>query len=79
MADKITFEKAVKRLEEIVKKLESGEAILDESVKLFEEGVYLSDHCNKLLETAEQKVTQLTKNQKGEVEEEPFNTDISAV
>ena len=73
MAEKITFEKAVKRLEEIVKKLESGEAVLDESIKLFEEGVHLSDFCNKLLENAEQKVTQLIKNQKGEVEEKPFN------
>ena len=34
------FEDTMKRLEEIVNKLESGEASLDESIKLFEEGSY---------------------------------------
>ena len=36
---KITFEGAMKRLEEIVRFLESGSAPLDDSLKAFEEGV----------------------------------------
>ena len=37
-----TYEEAVKRLEEIVKKLESGAAPLDESIALFSEGAEVS-------------------------------------
>ena len=39
--EKLTFEAAIARLEEIVRALESGSAPLDESLALFEEGVGL--------------------------------------
>ena len=43
MSDKeLTYESAVKRLEEIVAALENKETPLDESVKLFEEGTKLA-------------------------------------
>ena len=67
--EKLTFEKSLKRLEEIVRALESGDTPLEESIALFEEGVKLSGYCNTLLETAEQKVTVLTKNASGEISE----------
>lgn len=57
---KMTYEQAVKRLEEIVKELENGGKTLDESVKLFEEGAKLADFCNKALKAAEQKITALS-------------------
>ena len=42
MANKaMSFESAIERLEEIVRKLESGDASLDESIKLYSEGVEL--------------------------------------
>ncbi len=50
------FEKKLKRLEEIVSKMEGGEATLEDSLKLFEEGIGLSRTCHKELEEAEQKV-----------------------
>jgi exodeoxyribonuclease VII small subunit len=53
------FEKNLKRLEEIVSKLEDGEIALEESLKLFEEGVKISRTCNKALTEAEQKVKML--------------------
>ena len=56
---KLTFERAMERLEEIVAKLESGDATLDESLKLFEEGAKLTALCNTMLDKAEQKVTVL--------------------
>jgi exodeoxyribonuclease VII small subunit len=59
MENKMTFEESLKRLEIIVRSLESGNTPLDDSIKLFEEGVKLSGYCNKLLEQAEQKVTML--------------------
>lgn len=53
---KLSFEQSMTRLEEIVARLESGEASLDESLKLFEEGSRLMGKCNAMLDAAEQKV-----------------------
>lgn len=58
MAD-MTYENAMKRLQEIVKLLEEGGKSLDESVKLFEEGAKLSKFCNEELKNAEQKIIAL--------------------
>lgn len=63
---KTTYEEAVKRLEEIVKKLESGSAPLDESIALFSEGAELVKTCTAILDEAEQKVKILTESEKSE-------------
>ena len=55
----LTYEKAVKRLEEIVIKLEDGSLPLEESLKLYEEGAKLADFCNKILKEARQKITDI--------------------
>lgn len=70
--EKISFEESVKRLDEIVKQLERGDAPLSESLKLFEEGTALISNCDLLLSEAEQKVVKLIKGQNGEPEELPF-------
>lgn len=57
----MTYENAIKRLEEIVALLEKNEVTLDESMKLFEEGTKLTALCTKKLKEAEQKITELTK------------------
>ncbi len=54
------FEKAMKRLEEIVSKLEDGDISLDEAMKLFDEGTKLTSGCYDILKKAEQKITQLS-------------------
>ncbi len=69
---KESFEKALKRLEEIVNKLESGDLPLDESLKIFEEGVKLSRFCTKKLDEAERKVEVLLKNKEGKFTTKPF-------
>lgn len=56
MAEKIKFEEAMKNLTDIVTRLESGEAPLDESLDLFRKGVALTEQCNKLLDEAEQQI-----------------------
>ena len=61
-----TYEEAVKRLEEIVKKLERGAAPLDESIALFSEGAELVKTCTAILDEAEQKVKILTESEKSE-------------
>lgn len=65
------FEDAMKKLEEIVLKLEKGDLNLDESVKKFEEGMKISKDCNQILENAEKKISILLENN-GEIEEKNF-------
>ncbi len=62
MAEEMTYEQAIKRLEEIVNLLEKNEATLDESMKLFEEGTKLAVFCNKKLGEAKQKITVINKD-----------------
>ncbi len=68
----LKFEQAMKRLEEIVTKMEGGELTLDESLKLFEEGIGLTRALNKQLEQAEQKVEVLMKDESGKLKTAPF-------
>lgn len=70
MAEK-TFEKALERLEEIVKMMEEGDMTLDDSLKAFEEGINLSRFCAKKLDDAERKVEMLVKRD-GEEQVVPF-------
>ena len=72
MADKMTFEAALSRLEEIVRAMENGSAPLDKSLSLFEEGVGLVKFCTKELESAEQKVKILQKSADGTLAEADF-------
>ena len=69
------FETALKRLEEIVKKLESGDLTLDSSLELFEEGIQLSRLCHVKLGQAERRVEILLKNNEGEQQAVPFETE----
>lgn len=55
------FEDCLKRLEEIVDKLEKGDLPLEQSLALFEEGMQLSNSCRSELEQAEGKVEILLK------------------
>ncbi len=65
------LEESIKRLEEIVTLLESGDIPLEESVKLFEEGIKLSKKCNESLNKIEEKVKViLGKNSEGLITED---------
>jgi len=63
--EEMTFEEAMAKLEEIVRKLEGGSAPLDQSLAMFEEGVALVKLCNSRLDAAEQKVKILTSSGDG--------------
>lgn len=58
----MTYEQAIKRLEEIVTCLEKKDTPLEESMKLFEEGTKLAAFCGEKLTSAKQKITELTKD-----------------
>jgi len=72
----LTFEKAMKKLEQIVRELESGDQPLEKAIKKFEEGVQLSKFCSEKLDETEQKITLLLKDQAGNVFEKPFFSGI---
>ena len=57
--DTVNFESSLKKLEEIVSKLEDGDISLEDSVKSFEEGIGLVKVCQKQLSDAELKVKKL--------------------
>jgi exodeoxyribonuclease VII small subunit len=60
MAKKASFEEAIERLEEIVRRLEEGDVPLDESIKLYEEGMRLGNTCRKMLDEADLKIRRLS-------------------
>ena len=62
-----SFESAFERLEQILAKMNTGKAPLDESLKLFEEADQLIRFCSKQLTSAEQKVETLIKSRNGEL------------
>lgn len=66
------FEKILKRLEEIVAKLEDGECGLDEATALFEEGKNLSIECFDKLDANKGKITMLV-NELESYTEKDFN------
>ena len=67
-----TFEQSIAELEEIVEQLENGDVTLDESLGLFEKGIKLLKSCQKMLDTAEKKVSILMTNDDGEIVKEDF-------
>ncbi|MDY0317015.1 MAG: exodeoxyribonuclease VII small subunit [Candidatus Izemoplasmatales bacterium] len=57
--EKLSFEENLNKLEELVKKLESGENSLDEAVKLYQEGIALAKVCHEELKQAEEVIVKL--------------------
>ena len=55
----MTFEEAQRELEEIVQRLERGDAPLDEALKLWERGEELYRSCKERLDAAEGKIEEL--------------------
>ncbi len=67
-AAKRTLEQSLKRLEEIVNRMEGGETPLDEAVELYEEGIAIAKECAEKLKAAELKIKKLSKDVEGEFE-----------
>jgi exodeoxyribonuclease VII small subunit len=69
MSKKMSFEEAMAKLEDTVRRLEVGGLPLDEAVTLFEEGTRLARLCNERLDAADLKISQLTRAADGELVE----------
>ncbi|MBC7237297.1 MAG: exodeoxyribonuclease VII small subunit [Chloroflexi bacterium] len=57
--ESLSFEDTYARLEQIIQRLEEGNLTLEESISLYEEGMQLAEQCDRHLNNAELKVTQL--------------------
>ena len=66
--NEISFEESLERLENLVNKMESGDATLEQSLVWFEEGMDLIKLCQVQLNNAEQKVQELVKKTDGKLE-----------
>ena len=68
---KNSFENSIKQLEEIVEKIESGGANLEESISLYEKGIELKNFCEKRLKEAELKIKKI-KSEEGKIVKKDF-------
>lgn len=57
----ISFEDGLEQLEEIVKKLETGEVPLDNAIEEFNKAMKLAKTCDDKLKSAEEAITKLVK------------------
>jgi exodeoxyribonuclease VII small subunit len=67
----MSFEDALAELEQIVKRLERGEAKLDEAIQSYERGALLKRRCDALLDDAQRRVDRISKAADGTVTAEP--------
>ena len=61
MSDELTFEKAQKELEQIVDRLERGQAPLDEALALWQRGEELYAFCRGKLDAAHGRIEELAR------------------
>ena len=54
--EEITFEEAMKGLEQIVSKLEEGDVPLEKAIDYFQEGMLLSKMCHEKLQNVEKQM-----------------------
>ena len=69
----MSFEAALKELEDIVGKLEGGKAPLAESIAIYERGEALKSHCEGLLKAAEARIEKITLKNGKPVGTEPLD------
>jgi exodeoxyribonuclease VII small subunit len=71
----LSFEDTYARLEQIIQTLEQGDLTLEQSVNLYEEGMRLAEQCDRHLNKAELKVTQLLSAAADELESDDGDED----
>ena len=62
----MSFEDALRGLEEVVRGLESGEVPLDATISLYERGEQLRAHCQARLDAAQARIEQVVANAAGQ-------------
>ena len=76
MAEEMSFEETLAKLEEVVNHLERGDSLtLDESLQAFEEGIRLTRICRQKLDNAELRVEQLVELDEDNLAMAPFEPE----
>jgi exodeoxyribonuclease VII small subunit len=57
----LTFEQAIKKLTDIVGKIENGSISLEQSIAQYEQGMELIKYCRGILQKAEKKIEEISK------------------
>lgn len=73
----LRFEEALARLEDLVRRLESGDLTLDESLRCYEEGMRLTRYCYEKLDQAERQIEQLIEREDGSAELVPLDLELN--
>ena len=71
----LSFEAALAELEQVVARLESGAAPLEESIALYARGAELRRHCEDKLKAAEERVARIVQGPDGVVGVRPLDPD----
>jgi exodeoxyribonuclease VII small subunit len=72
---KLSFEDALKEMEDIVQRLESGKVKLDDAIESYARGALLKAHCQAKLKEAQARIDKIVLGPGGEVGAEPANLD----
>ena len=75
MEQKMSYEQALARLEQIIRALENDKIPLEDSLKYYEEGVVIVRRLSAELDEAERKIKILQQNAQGEIVAVDFVTD----
>lgn len=62
----MSFEDALKALEDVVRRLESGDVPLDDSITLYERGEQLRKHCQARLDAAQARIEKIVQGPDGQ-------------
>ena len=73
--DSLTFEVALKSLEEIVSQLDAGSIDLDKAVEAYERGAKLKEHCEKKLREAQLRIEKIEVDKNGEITTKVMDTE----
>jgi len=72
----LSFEDALRSLEDVVRRLESGEVPLDQSIELYERGEALRAHCQARLDAAQARIEKIVAGPDGRASHSvPFDSD----
>jgi len=73
--EKLSFEDALEELETIVRKLEAGEAPLEDSITAYERGTALKRHCEDKLREAQIKIEKISISDDNTISTQPLDPE----
>ena len=74
-AGSVKFEEGMSQLEEMVRRLEAGSVPLEESLATFEKGIALVRVLQRKLDSVQEKIEELTRNEHGDLETRPLDVE----